>query len=80
MTYQCLISFSSPTAAEKAVRLLSAHGLQATRIRMPQNLAGEGCAVGVTFSCEDRDAVIRLLEKHSVPYRKFYSSEMRDIF
>ena len=75
MVYSCIISFPSPTTAEKAVRLLSSYGYPAKRVRLPGALSGEGCAPGVTFPYNEKETAARILGEHGISFREVFYRE-----
>ncbi len=78
MKYISMISFPSPTAAEKALRTLAAAGFPVKRIRLPQQLGEEGCVTGVVFPCRDAEEPRLLLDRLRIPYRRIYLERAGD--
>ena len=69
---KCMITFRSVTPAQRAERLLRAAGIYCSLGRTPRQMEQQGCGYSVRARYRDLNAVVELLQRNKVAYRKIY--------
>jgi ribosomal protein S11 len=62
---KCTSIFSSMTAAMKFQNVLASHGIKVSVIKADASLTGRGCSFGISYLCEQKDEIRRIIDSAS---------------
>ena len=77
MQGQCMASLGSMTQAMQARGALAGAAIRAEIVETDGNRAKRGCAYAVTFPCDVRENVRRVLKSAGIRVREYYEGENR---
>lgn len=67
----CVISIKNITMAHKAQRVLAKEGIYTNIVNIDPSLTEKGCSYGLSYSCNERIKVRKILNVQGIDYGDF---------
>lgn len=72
----CIAAMKSMTLAQRARSALSGAGIYCAIVSLDPMLSKNGCAYGLSFPCEKRYDLEKVLKKRNIPYGEIFGGRL----